>query len=188
MKIDDKPKAKRGRPPKLPPKPQRGGKREGAGRKKRPFDEKHHLQVIQLAGLGLPLYQIAAIVGDGMTVNTLKKNFAHELEVGQAQANTAVLQTLWKKAVGGCTQSLIFWAKSRCGFNPVNTVEISGGMSEQQQEDTIAEILREIDSRAQSREEQRMEDKTITIDAPSAGSSLITINHDLNVFDDDGAI
>lgn len=81
-------------------------------------------QVEVLAGFGLPQHQIAVLLG--CDPKTLRKYFEMELSVGDAKATAKIAQTLYNKAVGGDTASLIFWLKARAGWREKHDVEVTG--------------------------------------------------------------
>ena len=81
-------------------------------------------QVEVLSGFGLPQRQIAVLLG--CDPKTLRKHFEQELEVGDARATAKIAQTLYNKAIGGDTASLIFWLKARAGWREKHDVEVSG--------------------------------------------------------------
>lgn len=91
-----------------------GGKQPGAGRPPAivPTDEDRQ-RVERLAGLGLPLEQIGAVIGPpgGINKDTVAKYFAAELIRGRAKANEAVGQTLYSRAVAGDAAAMIWWSK-----------------------------------------------------------------------------
>ena len=74
--------------------------------RKRPTEE-HRKLVENMAGIGLPYRMIGAIVG--YDKDTLAKHFKVELERGKAKSTAAVANSLYKKALGGDTASMIFW-------------------------------------------------------------------------------
>ena len=80
-------------------------------------------QVEVLAGFGLPQVQIAVLIG--CDPKTLRKHFDQELAVGDARATAKVAQTLYAKAIGGDTASLIFWLKARAGWREKHEVVLS---------------------------------------------------------------
>ncbi len=102
----------------------RGGARPGAG--KPPFKptEKERAQVETLAGFGLPIRQIAALIRDGVAADTVLKYFGPELERGKAKASAKVAQTLFQKALGGDTTAMIWWTKSQMKWS--ERVEVTG--------------------------------------------------------------
>lgn len=81
-------------------------------------------QVEVLAGFGLPQTQIAVLLG--CDPKTLRKHFEVELAVGEAKATAKIAQTLYNKAIGGDTASLIFWLKARAGWREKHNVEVTG--------------------------------------------------------------
>lgn len=120
-----------------PPKPTRKPKRYHKQPGPKPFEPtaEQRRQVALMAGFGLPQDQIALLVlnpdtGNPINEATLKLRFRHELDLGIAQANLAVAQSLHQMAVGRPVQydeegrlirselspnptSAIFWAKTR---------------------------------------------------------------------------
>ena len=81
-------------------------------------------QVELLAGYGLPLEQIAAVIRAGIDVKTLREHFRAELLRGWAVANARVAQKLYEKALSGDTAALIFWCKARMGWSERQQHEI----------------------------------------------------------------
>lgn len=104
----------------------RGGARPGAGRKPFEFSEKDRNQVETLSGYGLPLEQIAVLIGDGISVESLVKHFPKELTIGKARANSAVSKTLFQKAVGGDTGAMVWWSKSQMRWAETQKHEVTG--------------------------------------------------------------
>lgn len=103
-----------------------GGARDGAGRK--PFEPtaKERQQVEALAGVGLPHDQIGALLRDGVCVDVVRDNFAHELKAGKAKASAKIGQTLFNRAIGGETAALIWWTKSQMGWKEKRAHELTG--------------------------------------------------------------
>lgn len=90
-----------------------GGARPGAGRPPFVPTDAERRQVETLSGIGLPMDQIAVLVRDGISVDTLRAHFDAELKSGKAKANSQVAQTLFKKATGGSETAMIWWTKSQ---------------------------------------------------------------------------
>jgi len=70
-----------------------------------------------MAGYGVPQALIARVLN--MSALTLVKYYKEELETAHIRANTAVAQSLFRKATGDGPQSVtaaIFWAKTRMGW------------------------------------------------------------------------
>lgn len=65
----------------------------------------------------------------GMSVNTLKKFYSEELELGLARANAVISGALFAQAKGGNTTAMIFWLKTRAGWRETAKVEHSGATS-----------------------------------------------------------
>jgi len=98
--------------------------RKRAGRKPMRPTADERQQVELLAGYGLPLEQIAAVIRGGIDVKTLTKHFRAELLRGWALANSKVAQRLFEKALSGDTAALIFWCKARMGWSERQQHEI----------------------------------------------------------------
>lgn len=90
-----------------------GGARPGAGRPAFVPTDADRKQVETLSGYGLPIDQIAVLVRDGISVDTLRAHFADELKSGKAKANGQIAQTLFQKAKSGSETALIWWTKSQ---------------------------------------------------------------------------
>ncbi|WP_287194244.1 hypothetical protein [Mesorhizobium sp.] len=90
-------------------------------------DEASRRQVEALAGYGVPEPGIAAMIA--VDPKTLRKHYRHELKIGHTKANSAVAQSLFRKATGEGPQSVtaaIFWAKTRMGWKETIVNEHSG--------------------------------------------------------------
>jgi hypothetical protein len=101
-----------------------GGAREGAGRKRFTPTVAERRQVESMAGFGVPIESIAALVRDGISHETLRNRFAKELAQGKAKANAKVGQTLFQKAIAGDTSSLIWWTKTQMRWSETHRHEI----------------------------------------------------------------
>src|SRR6187200_3105883 len=64
-----------------------------------------------------------------ISLNTLKKHYAEELELGLARANAVVGGTLFSEAKKGNITAAIFWMKTRGGWRETAKIEHSGGTS-----------------------------------------------------------
>jgi len=70
-----------------------------------------------MSGYGVPLAQIAALIGEGgIDEDTLRKHFKNEIIQGKAKANSQVGQTLFQKAKKGDTAAAIWWSKTQMGW------------------------------------------------------------------------
>lgn len=130
-----------------------GGRRPGAGRSTfRPTEEQRDL-VMQLAAFGLRHSDIAMFMkganGKPISEPTLRKNFAHELDTGKLKANVKVAQTLYKKAIGGDTTSIIFWLKAQAGWSEKMVVSGPGENGEHKLEVVIKSYRETVDHPAQ---------------------------------------
>ena len=79
------------------------------------------------AAIGTLHQQIAKILG--LPLNTLKKHYREELDLGLARANAVVSGTLFAEAKKGNITAAIFWLKTRAGWRETAKVEHSGGTS-----------------------------------------------------------
>lgn len=105
---------------------QKGGVTTHSRKRHEPTDEKRKL-VKALAAYGIPHPQIGKLVG--CNDDTLEKHYREELDIGLAEANAKVAQSLFKKATGDGPQSVtaaIFWLKVRARWKDTSTVELSG--------------------------------------------------------------
>lgn len=103
-----------------------GGAREGAGRK--PFlpTDAERKQVEAMSGYGVPFEQIAALVRDGIDIDTLRKYFSPELINGKAKANAQVGKGIFQKAMAGDTTAQIWWSKTQMRWAETQKHEITG--------------------------------------------------------------
>jgi predicted transcriptional regulator len=88
-----------------------------------PTDESRKM-VESTSGLGLPHEQIAILVG--IDDKTLRKHYRAELDMGKAKANGQIAKTLYSKAVGGDTTSLIWWTKTQMKWAETQKHELTG--------------------------------------------------------------
>ena len=88
-----------------------------------PTEEKRKL-VETSSGFGLPHEQIATLVG--IDDKTLRKHYRAELDMGKAKANGQIAKTLFSKAVGGDTTSLIWWTKTQMKWAETIKQEVTG--------------------------------------------------------------
>lgn len=103
-----------------------GGAREGSGRAAFEPTEQERKQVEAFSGYGLPLEQIAVLVREGISVETLTKHFERELVSGKAKANTGVGRTLHQKAMAGDTTAAIWWSKTQMRWKETQQHELTG--------------------------------------------------------------
>jgi AcrR family transcriptional regulator len=84
-------------------------------------------QVESMAGFGITAADIAKTLGISET--TLRKHYRDEIDLGTIKANSAVAQSLYKKALGDGASSVtaaIFWAKTRMGWKETTINEHTG--------------------------------------------------------------
>lgn len=103
-----------------------GGARPGSGRK--PFDptDSERKQVEAMSGYGVPFEQIAALVRDGIHLDTLRTYFASELVNGKAKANAQVGKGIFQKAMAGDATAQIWWSKCQMGWKETQRHEVTG--------------------------------------------------------------
>jgi hypothetical protein len=101
--------------------------RHAGGRPPFKPSERDAKQVAMLAGMGIPDYDIAKVIG--VSPPTLRKYFAAELEVGHIKANAQVAQSLFKQATDAAKPNVaaaIFWLKCRAGWRESDQAEPPG--------------------------------------------------------------
>jgi hypothetical protein len=105
---------------------QNGGARAGSGRK--PFlpTDAERKQVEAMSGYGVPFEQIAALVRDGIDIDTLRKYFNLELINGKAKANAKIGQGIFQKAMAGDTTAQIWWSKTQMRWSETQKHELTG--------------------------------------------------------------
>ena len=87
-------------------------------------NDKTRKLVENTSGLGLPHEQIGILVG--IDDKTLRKYYRNELDSGKAKANGQIAKTLYSKAVGGDTTSLIWWTKTQMKWAETQKHELTG--------------------------------------------------------------
>ena len=91
-----------------------------------PTDDERSL-VGKLSGFGLPVEMIARLIRTGIAEKTLRRAFKKELADGKARASAKILATLYQKAIGGDTVSMLFWIKCRIpGWREIQRTELTG--------------------------------------------------------------
>lgn len=83
--------------------------------------------VKSLSGYGVPQDDICHILD--ITKPTLHKHYRREIDVGFAQANAKVGQSLYNQAVSGNTTAAIFWMKARAGWRETMQHDVNGDMN-----------------------------------------------------------
>ena len=91
-----------------------------------PTDE-HAATVESLTSFGVPQKDIAKYLGVGE--QTLTKYYGDILNKAGIQKNLEVANTLYQKALTGGNQSMIFWLKTRAGWQEKTQVEITTNIS-----------------------------------------------------------
>lgn len=111
-------------------------RRNPGGRPPHVRDERVARQVEAMAGYGIPVAQVARVIGVGET--TLRKYYRDEIELGATKANARVIESLFRKATGdgqGAVTAAIFWAKIRCGWKETTVNEHSHTLMTKEQRD-----------------------------------------------------
>lgn len=103
-----------------------GGAREGAGRF--PFEptETERKQVEALSGYGLPFEQIAVLIREGISLDTLRKHFQRELSIGKAKANAQACKSIFQKVISGDTGMMRYWGGTQLGWRETQHHELTG--------------------------------------------------------------
>ncbi len=84
-------------------------------------------QVETMAGFGIPEYDIGRTLG--IDPKTLRKHYRDELDMGHIKANSAVAQSLYRRATDpdagreGVTAA-IFWLKCRAGWREASPLDM----------------------------------------------------------------
>jgi hypothetical protein len=87
-----------------------------------PTEEQRRL-VKSLSACGVQHEQIGRRI-DIRSAKTLRKHFREELDAGALEANTSVVQTLYKMATSGKhPMATMFWLKCRAGWRESRTLE-----------------------------------------------------------------
>jgi len=133
--------------------PNYGGARDGAGRPAFEPTDAERKQVEALSGYGIPQDQIAALIRDGISTDTLRAHFGTELIKGKSKANAQIGQTLFQKAISGDTTAAIWWSKTQMKWAEVQRHELSGtpGGAPIQTEDTSFQKFLEVMKNAELR-------------------------------------
>ena len=105
---------------------QNGGARQGSGRKPFVATDIERKQVEAMSGYGVPFEQIAALVRDGIDIDTLRKYFSPELINGKAKANAQIGKGIFQKAMAGDTTAQIWWSKCQMGWKETQRHELTG--------------------------------------------------------------
>lgn len=105
---------------------QNGGARPGSGRKPFVATDVERRQVEAMSGYGVPFEQIAALVRDGIDIDTLRKYFSPELINGKAKANAQIGKGIFQKAMAGDTTAQIWWSKCQMGWKETQRHELTG--------------------------------------------------------------
>jgi hypothetical protein len=103
---------------------QKNPQKPAPGTPHEPTDEGREL-ARTLSGYGIPQKQIALLLG--IALPTLHDHYRDDLDIGMANANSKIAETLFAQARNGNTAALIFWSKARMGWSEKQDITISGG-------------------------------------------------------------
>jgi hypothetical protein len=82
-----------------------------------PFSEIDEAILAKIGGLGLPLAQMAAMLGDrGISVARMQHLYSRVLNKTRAHLNANISQTIYEKAMAGDSAMLALWAKTQMGW------------------------------------------------------------------------
>lgn len=95
----------------------------GRGKRHIPTDE-HKRIVEKLSAFGCTVGQISTALK--IPSATLHKYYSDEINIGAVSANAKVAETLYRKALSGDTNCMIFWLKTRAKWKEPTSLEISG--------------------------------------------------------------
>lgn len=91
-----------------------------------PNDE-HAATVESLTSFGVPNKDIAKYIG--VAEQTLTKYYGDILNKAGVQKNLEVANTLYQKALTGDNQAMIFWLKTRAGWQEKTQIEVTTNIS-----------------------------------------------------------
>jgi hypothetical protein len=104
-------------------------------------DEDTRKKVDAMAGYGVPEHLIARVLN--IDPKTLRKYYREELDTAHIRANTAVAQSLYRKATSDGPQSVtaaIFWAKTRMGWKePITEFEADVNLGKKARQALLAQ-------------------------------------------------
>ncbi len=86
--------------------------------------EEQRRAVKAMSGYGVPQEDIATVIRCDR--KTLTLHFREELDLGMAEANSLVGQSLFRMATSGNVSAAIFWLKARAGWREKHQVEVTG--------------------------------------------------------------
>lgn len=99
------------------------------GRKQFEPTTEERQKVYQLTAAGFTIDDIAKVIyryGKPISVKTIRKYFAKELEVARIETVSSVAGRLFKKAMDGDTTAMIFYLKTRGGWKETQITQHSG--------------------------------------------------------------
>ena len=102
--------------------------------------EAQRAMVKAMSGYGVPQEDIATVLD--IAKKTLLKHYRRELDLGIAQANARIGQTLFDMATGGNVAAAIFWAKSRMGWREKQEIEITAKSVETMSDAELETVIR----------------------------------------------
>lgn len=82
------------------------------------WDALHEATVARYGGLGVPLKQIAAMLGPrGMSVPQMMKLYGNTLNRTRAQMNARIATQIYENALAGDPKAMALWAKTQMGWS-----------------------------------------------------------------------
>ena len=106
----------------------------------KPTDDER-LLVEQMTAVGIPQESVSRVIRGGIDAKTLRKHFREELDTALIKANAKVSGSLFNKAIGGDTSSIIWWEKTRQGRS--DNTKVTHGTT-----DSLADLMRELNGRS----------------------------------------
>jgi len=108
-----------------------------------PFSEIDEAVLAKIGGLGLPLVQLAAMLGTrGISVARMQHLYSRVLNKTRAHLNANISQTIYEKAMAGDAAMLSLWAKTQMGW--AETTKRTLSMEENTKSATPTKITRNL--------------------------------------------
>ncbi len=104
--------------------PNGGGAQPGAGRPPFGATDEERKRVMVAAGRGVPHKHIAALIRNGISLETLYKHFSTELTRGLAEANEAIGGKIYERAMAGEVACMIWWSKSQMRWSEKKQLDV----------------------------------------------------------------
>jgi hypothetical protein len=103
----------------------RGGARPNAGRKPNAYkpSDGDRATVLVMSACGKTQNQIAPVIGDGLTDDTLRQHFARELAIAKDKLDGICMTGIAKAMQTGEAWALCFYAKTRMGWREKSALD-----------------------------------------------------------------